>query len=350
MGKYIQNIGLSILTLLLLFGIFEIGSRMSKRNFETSTINFLLQERTLFKSSYPSQYDETLGWIPKEFYTGKGRGNKQITIKENGIRSNGKDELSITQHSILAVGDSFTFGDEVSDNETWPAILERLTKKKVINGGVFGYGLDQTYLRAEQLIDIYHPDTLIVSFIHDDIERCQLSERSSVGKPYFDINQGELVLKNTPVPQPNYDKVGLLRRVAGHSYFLHRFMLSRFPGLWLEGIKWKQTTKVHSQGNIVSAMLLQKFSELAESNNIKVYILIQDTYVSSARSKNIVDSTLDYFTKIQTKPLNIIDLRSELDELRTNNNKEFKSLFFGKKHMTKAGNHFIAQKLKERLI
>ena len=52
---------------------------------------------------------------------------------------------------ILAVGDSFTFGDEVNDGQTWPAQLQLLTGRRVLNGGVSGYGFDQIVLRAEQL-------------------------------------------------------------------------------------------------------------------------------------------------------------------------------------------------------
>jgi hypothetical protein len=38
------------------------------------------------------------------------------------------------------VGDSFTFGDQVSADETWPACLEATLHRGVDNGGVFGYG------------------------------------------------------------------------------------------------------------------------------------------------------------------------------------------------------------------
>ena len=51
---------------------------------------------------------------------------------------------------ILAVGDSFTFGDEVKDDETWPAHLQQLLGRRVLNAGVSGYGFDQIVLRAEK--------------------------------------------------------------------------------------------------------------------------------------------------------------------------------------------------------
>lgn len=52
---------------------------------------------------------------------------------------------------ILAVGDSFTSGENVGDLDSWPAQLQRLTGHTVLNGGVSGYGLDQIVLRTERL-------------------------------------------------------------------------------------------------------------------------------------------------------------------------------------------------------
>lgn len=357
MNKYIKeyliNICLIFVSLFFLLCILEIGTRLYSGEYAIK--NFLSEERTLLSSGYPSQFDRNLGWIPKEGYSGKKNAWKtEVTIKQFGIRSNGKAELPLlsSTNSVLAVGDSFTFGAEVSDHETWPAILERLTEKKVINGGVFGYGLDQVYLRAEQLIKIFHPEILIVSFIWDDIPRCQLSERSSIGKPYFDINQEELLLKNVPVPRPSsFNDVGRFRYIAGYSYFAHKFMMLTYPEVWLEGKKWHQTTKIHSKGSLVACLLLQKFARLAESNNIKkAYILIQDTSRVSIRSVNLVNSTLDCFEKLQAELLNIIDLRPELTQLRTNDRTKFDSLFFGGRHMTQKGNYFVAQKLQEFLL
>ena len=96
---------------------------------------------------------------------------------------------------ILAVGDFFTYGDEASDWETWPAQLEKLTGRKVINGGVFGYGIDQAFLRARRLLSRYRFSTVIFGFIPDDIKRCQMSERYW-NKPYFDFRDGRLTLEN----------------------------------------------------------------------------------------------------------------------------------------------------------
>ena len=74
----------------------------------------------------------------------------------------------------MAVGDSLTYGDEVRDEEAWPAQLQRLTGRRVLNGGVTGYGFDQIVLRAEQLTNMHKPSVVVVGFIADDIRRTEM--------------------------------------------------------------------------------------------------------------------------------------------------------------------------------
>jgi len=244
------NASIVILSLLLTFLLLELLTRVYKS--EYSFKNFLLEEKTLFTAGYPAQYDPVLGWVPKEGASGrKNVWNTEVSIEKFGIRSNGKKEMpaSSDMHPILAVGDSFAFGDQVSDGHTWPAILEMLLKKKVINGGVFGYGVDQTYLRAEQLIKIFHPSIIIFSIFKDDIDRCELSQRTAAGKPYFAVIDSKLVLKNVPVPKSvSNHAVGKLRQILGYSYFVHKFMMAFYPEFWLQGEDWLRRTRVHRDG------------------------------------------------------------------------------------------------------
>ena len=107
-----------------------------------------------------AQYDPNLGWVPTKGHYFR-RPQERSFVNEFGLRSNGplSEPPNLEDSSaILAVGDFFTFGDRVSDHETWPAQLERLTGRQVLNGGVFGYGVDQAYLRAEALLETYDTD------------------------------------------------------------------------------------------------------------------------------------------------------------------------------------------------
>ena len=105
---------------------------------------------------------------------------------------------------ILASGASFTKGDEVPDGAAWPAYLQELTGRKVLNGGVSGYSFDQTVLSTERFARLVKPLVIVVSFTPDDIRRSELSVSWSRAKPYFAVT-GEGVgrrvdLRNVPVP------------------------------------------------------------------------------------------------------------------------------------------------------
>ena len=182
--------------------------------------NYVSYKLSLFASDYPSSYHPLLGYVPRPGHRGITEWRTRVTINSSSLRQNRTDEADHRQYVILAVGDSYTFGDEVSDEETWPAQLEKITGLPVANGGVFGYGLDQIVLRAETLVPVYRPSQLVVSFIADDVDRNTLAQRTGTEKPYFDVVNSKLVLRNVP-PSPNRPRIkqiGFLRTVLGYSY------------------------------------------------------------------------------------------------------------------------------------
>jgi hypothetical protein len=102
----------------------------------------------------------------------------------------------------LILGDSFTFGDEVSDNETYSYCLqEMLPHTEVINMGVHGYGHDQMLILLREEGVKYEPDIVILGFLALDMSRNLLKFRD-FAKPRFALERGELKLAGTPVPRP----------------------------------------------------------------------------------------------------------------------------------------------------
>jgi hypothetical protein len=82
--------------------------------------------RNLIRNAYPVELNRRLGWIPSAKYNGtKNIFNSRLTVLDDRTRSNGDSGPLRDDCTIVAVGDSFTFGDEVSDHDTWPAHLER---------------------------------------------------------------------------------------------------------------------------------------------------------------------------------------------------------------------------------
>jgi hypothetical protein len=114
---------------------------------------------------------------------------------------------------IVALGDSYTFGDEVSDSETFAAVLEReLPSGEVLNLGMSGYGHDQMLLAYEQTGERYRPDVVLVGVVWFDMYR-DLAQFTSYAKPRFVIAGDSLRLEGVPVPRP----ADLLRAEPWHS-------------------------------------------------------------------------------------------------------------------------------------
>lgn len=98
-------------------------------------------------------------------------GRVHYRISNLGFRG---EDISVEKPSgirrILCLGDSFTFGEGVRDEDTWPAHLGRLAGPgtQVINAGVQGYDLDHEalylFLYGRQL----DPDVVVVGFFMND--------------------------------------------------------------------------------------------------------------------------------------------------------------------------------------
>jgi hypothetical protein len=153
-------------------------------------------------------HDPVLGYVPRPGHREPG-----LTIEDDSLRSTGRAQVTSVA-PILAVGDSFTFGQDVGDAEAWPAQLQKLTGRRVLNGGVSGYGFDQIVLRAEQLATMYKPSVIIVSFIADDVRRNEMSRLFWHDKPWFAIEGDRLVLKGTPVPNHAWLSLRMQQRLA----------------------------------------------------------------------------------------------------------------------------------------
>jgi lysophospholipase L1-like esterase len=273
-----------------------------------------------------------------------------LTGLADTTRSNGKGALPLlSKGGVLAVGDSFTFGDQVADEDTWPAYFERDLGVPVRNGGVFGYGTDQTYLRAEDLLTHYQPDVIVFSLIEADIRRSENSESYQSPKPYFEIEGDSLVLKNQPVPRIALGQVireyGWIRGVLGFSYvadtlfgnYAHDWWYRQRPGGW--------HTQVHSQGLDVSCRVAKKIAALARSKASRLIFLMQ-------YEKNSVGGTSPEWENFrgcaQGTGAEVLDVGEALNEIKKGRPRIFDGLY--REHMSPEGNHLIAELLAKVIL
>jgi hypothetical protein len=311
--------------------------------------NFILQDggdlvEHFFKKLY--RYDPHLGWVPMSNVSMTKWGGRVSTL-DDGIRSNGRD-LDIDKNDpILAVGDSFTFGDGVSDENTWPSFLELLMHRKVYNAGVSSYGLDQVILRSEVMIKKYDPRAIVFSFIYDDTLRCIQKIRHGVPKPYFMIQNDQLVLHHQ---EPFYGiRFDLFRRIFGYSYVCHRIMSSLFPNYW-----WGGTTRdiqsVPGDSMLISRLLLDKFMELAQSRD--VIFLVQGS-IDSNESQEFYLAQLISYVEYKYPKAHVIFTVPSLVQLKNTDHQAFEDLFINDssaRHPSPRTNMILAQLVAKELM
>ena len=103
--------------------------------------------------------------------------------------------------TIVVLGDSFTYGLGVGDDETYASHLARQTSHEVVNMGVNAYGADQALLLWEKEGVSTEPDLVVLGYFVDDFYRNALTVRDGP-KPFFRLDgaAGSLVLNGVPVP------------------------------------------------------------------------------------------------------------------------------------------------------
>jgi hypothetical protein len=286
---------------------------------------------------YPAAYDPRLGYVPEVGDHPRTVWGVPVLVTPDGLRSNGGP--SPPGAPILAVGDSFTWGDQVGDTETWPAHLERRLGRPVRNGGVFGYGLDQIVLRAEELVPELRPERIVVSFIGGDLPRNEFSYRFAA-KPWFQIEDGRLVLRGVPVTRE--------RRRDPWAALRWSRLAERIGG-GLLGEHWWLPWRVreHDRGLEVALLLVERLADLGPP------VLLVGQWDPGSRHAP-VRTVLEHARRLG---LATLDLEPPLRRLVERRPSERWRLFFAMPagtrtvtgHMTRAGNAWVADRIAETL-
>jgi hypothetical protein len=285
------------------------------------------------RRGYPAVHDDLLGYVPCAGFSSKdNHWGTRVTIDADGFRSNGAP--APPGRAIVAVGDSFTFGDQVNDGETWPAYLERALNQPVRNGGVFGYSLAQAILRAEQAAARLRAEWIVVSLIPDDITRCELKKRYAP-TPYFDVVGGALVLRNVPVcdtSDPDELRHRAWKDALGHSALLDATLSHVCPQWWIVDQK---EVRAHppGQGAEIALLLVDRIAAFARAHACGVMFVLQGEDSTPA-----ADAVL---ARARAAGLPAVDLIAAYRAEAARDPGAKRRLFAG--HMTPAGNAWAAQ-------
>jgi hypothetical protein len=222
------------------------------------------------------KFDPVLGWVTRDWYADEG-----YNTVAHGIRRNPREQdVQIAPGAILAVGGGFTDGGEnVDDDETWPAQLERLLGTRVLNAGVPGYVADQIVLRAEQLLAQLRPKTLVLGFVGDEIPRARLSS-FGVSKPYFTLENGALVFHPPHRPYMAPDPTmpvwqARVRELLGYSAVLDVVLDLVASGYWIGTAGQPVVESVDNDPVGVTCALLQRLKRQADAAGVRLLLFMQ---------------------------------------------------------------------------
>ncbi|HLU37881.1 MAG TPA: hypothetical protein VK081_00755 [Planctomycetota bacterium] len=285
------------------------------------------------KRGYPAVHHDRLGYVPRADFAGDdNHWGTRVTIDADGFRSNGAPPPP--GRPIIAVGDSFTFGDQVDDDETWPAYLERRLQQPVKNAGVFGYSLTQAILRAEDVLERVPAEWLVVSLIPDDINRSELAKRYAP-VPWFDVVDGALVLRNVPV-QDTSDPDELRQRrfkdILGHSALLDAVLAHVAQRWWIVDQK---EVRAHppGKGAEIALLLVDRVAATCRGRNCRVMFVLQGEESTPAADAVLV--------RAREKGLIALDLVAAFRAELARDPDAKRRLFAG--HMTPEGNAWVAE-------
>ena len=297
--------------------------------------------------AYPGEHHPELGYVPRPGPAKDNVWGTTVTITPDGLRSNGSARAPAGA-PVLAVGDSFTFGDEVSDHETWPARLEEALGRPVWNAGVFGYGLDQIVLRAEAWLERGDVRTVVLSFAPDDVLRCEYSYRYA-WKPWFEVEAGALVLRGVPVPGSGAAARGeaLWRRILRVSFLGDLVMRRLDPGTWL----LPDSVREHRQGVSVGRLLMDRVADTSARVGADVLVVMQ--WHPLAR----VEAAAPVMARARERGLAVLDLRRALQRATLGETSGAAGLFHHTEragvravgHLSARGNAVVADAIAARL-
>jgi hypothetical protein len=162
------------------------------------------------------------------------------SLNSNSVGMRGSREFTLDPPAdrtrIVLIGDSFTFGEEVADWETFAFRLqELLPQTEVLNLGVHGYGHDQMLIGLRELGLRYRPDVVLLGFVEDDMERNMLGFRD-YAKPRYRLRDGALALRGSPVPPP----AEVVQKERYRSRFLDLVDMVHQTVLWRVGVNQRR--------------------------------------------------------------------------------------------------------------
>ncbi len=306
------------------------------------------------------------------------------SLDESGARRS--PAFPMPGHECVSLyGDSFTFGEEVSDAEAWGNVLAESLKCRVANFGVIAYGTDQALLRFMENSSDSAPVSVLGIF-GDDLRRnvnqyfyfLSPADGSKFGlKPRFILDNG--VLKLVPIPTLSFEDFqwGLSHPetvwhyetfVPGGSYgptvwsFPYTFSLGRLLAsayFWDLAAKWVRKESAWfdfvkqdhpSKALPITVAIVDEFRRVAAQRNSTVLVVM---FPSSATFLSFRQSGISPFsplvTELNKRGIQTRDLTKDLAKYLKDRDPCEIMMRQCAGHLTPEGNQVVAKAVQESI-
>ena len=237
------------------------------------------------------RFDRQLGWAPLENITGVHQlSGLSVQVHQNQYGLRGPDDMQLNKSPgkkrILVFGDSYVWGFGASQTDIFSAPEVHGTNEEIVNFGVSGYGTDQEYLLYQLRGTNIPADEVVVALTpYNDIANNLASEQYSYLKPYFTLENGQLILHNDHVSNSRFRQI--VSGLSHHSRvwnLVSEFIRSAFDSV---AMRFRPNTaearyaKYGSQnvsdrdrkGVELTVAILKKFQEAAAAHHANFYVI-----------------------------------------------------------------------------
>jgi len=148
---------------------------------------------------------------------------------------------------ILMMGDSYTFGFPVHDEETFAARMESLLRAKgypveVVNGGASGYATTLHYISLRDQFLSFEPDLVILWFDLGDLQEDAWFQKNLI----YD-ETGRILRCDPRYVNGRYDWWGVLTRYSALAKYINTKILRTWNKIGTLGLKEYLATKLRGE-------------------------------------------------------------------------------------------------------
>ncbi len=310
-------------------------------------------------------YDAQLGWKLKPYWSGKHHHydyDVTYNINRDGFRG---AETQRGNVDFAVVGDSFSFGLGVNDDETFVALLNANSKEKNVyrNYSVPGYSTDQQLLLLNRLKGRINADVLLVVYLGNDIfdNMRDYPLQAEHAKPYFELNDNTLSLKNTPVPLAPKSaaarKNTISNIVLGESHheeifsdWFARLEINRRLGLFQKNIELsdEEMDQRFSESLKLFNTLVYETRKLVNKNAVQLNVVLLPGRSYVEQPVSVSAQYQEYFrqkirSSLDAASIKVMDLATHLRALHDNG---IQNLYYPNEgHLTPLGHQHVADYL-----